>query len=100
MSESPQNAVTSEQLQKIREAFESVLECPLERRHAFIRESSGGDSTIIGAVEGMLDAREQRDVRLDPTLPSSEMGVCPSCKSKIAKSDRFCPACGTPAAGS
>jgi serine/threonine-protein kinase len=57
------------------------------------------DPATVAEVERMLAAEDQSHHLVDRVQAQPKPGVCPACKSEIARSHRFCPFCGTPAPG-
>ena len=92
-------SVTPETFQKVRAIFESALERPPEERDGFLRGACGDDAAMLAELERMLAAEDQSHRLIDSVRAETKDGLCPSCKSEIGESHRFCPFCGTPAPG-
>jgi serine/threonine-protein kinase len=91
-------SITPEDFRRLREIFESALELPAGERKAFIAGACEGNAEMIRELELMLAAEHETGGLLDGPAASTRPGFCPSCKSKITATDRFCRFCGTPAA--
>src|SRR5262250_2405459 len=65
MDESPLATVSPDQFRRIREVFESALECPQKERRSFIERACQGDTVLLREVEGMLAAEERSQAVLD-----------------------------------
>jgi serine/threonine-protein kinase len=95
--------VTPDDFRRIREVFELALQRPTHERRAFVERSCLGNTLLIAEVErmlaaedghhGLLDRGPQRKPEEPPTVVPA---VCPSCRTRLEHSPRFCPSCGTP----
>ena len=94
------NTVTAEDFRRIRQVFEAALERPREEQEEFLKQACGEDAALRREVERMLAAERGSDPLLDAVSPSRQHNrlrdVCPSCKTEMTVSHRFCPFCGTP----
>ena len=94
------NTVTAEDFRRIRQVFEAALEHPREEQEEFLKRACGEDAALRREVERMLAAERASDPLLDALAPSRQHNrlrdVCPSCKTEMTVSHRFCPFCGTP----
>ena len=86
MHEPSIDTLTPERFRRIRDLFEGALDRAPEERRAFIEIACGSDTALRTEVERMLEVEDAK-------------ASCSSCGATMAADDRFCRACGTPAAG-
>jgi Protein kinase domain len=90
--------LTTDDFRRIRQVFEAALQRPQEQQHEFIKQACGEHTTLRDEVERMLAAERGSSPLLDPIAPRGPRhkfnNVCPSCRTELTASHRFCSFCG------
>ncbi len=89
--------LTADDFRRLRQVFEAALERPRQQQQEFLKEACGEDTALRGEVERMLAAERGSDPLLDaaPGRPRNKNNnVCPSCRTELTPSHRFCSFCG------